>query len=300
MQTLETTQLQVNNLTLLAIQRTLQQTRASLAIADTRISVSIMRHFFERIGDVEIESLRHIISYYLSKPAKDDNDRDKIDLLVTRFCSFPLPSTNNLKLRQVVDNLEEVLEELCHNGVTAELESVQMATIAKLRQLGRALLEARSFNNLIESKLVSQLRQYKINLGDALYTPVVLAEVIKVNIAAHNKFQELYYAEQARLRMETARMLRSLQDSNKQTLLKNSEYPMVGQLSALTIQMQQLLQELKRSLTEQILQDRVARASIEAEGGSITMLIGSLEESLQRSRELLKKLQELYLRTDNR
>jgi hypothetical protein len=252
-----------------------------------------MRRFFERAGEFEPDSLKQIVRYYLSKPAKDENDRDKTDLLVTRLCSNSVPSSNNLKLRQVVENLEEKLEELCRSKRTQELESVQTATIGKLRQFSRAILEARSFNNLIEGKLILHLREYKIALGDGFYSPMVLAEIVKVNVAVHNKFQELYYSEQARLRMETARMLRSLKSTIEMNPIEQPTHPMVAQLNTLTVQMQQFLQALKRDLTDQILEDRVARASIEA-GSSITMLISSLEESLKRSHELLKKLQEIY------
>jgi hypothetical protein len=256
------------------------------------------------MGESEVASLRHIARYYLNKPAKDDNDRDKIDLLMTRFCSHVSTSNNNLKMRQVVENLEEMLEDLCRSKRTVELESVQTATIGKLRQLSRVILEARSFNTLIEGKLISQLREYKIRLAEDFYVPMVLAEIIKVNVAVHNKFQELYNSEQARLRMETARMLHSLKvNTGKHLIIKDNEHPMnpmLAQLGNLTVQMQQFLQDLKRNLTDQILQDRAARASIEADGNSITMLISSLDDSLKRSGELLNKLQEIYARAGDK
>lgn len=75
---------------------------------------------------------------------------------------------------------------------------------------------------------------------------------------------------------------------------------MLGQLNGLTLQLQQFIQDLKRNLTDQILEDRAARASIEADGSAITLLIGSLEESLKRSRELLGKLQEVYARANDK
>jgi hypothetical protein len=284
---------------LIEAQRALQHARASLAIIDGRISVSVIRRFFERVGDFDPNSLKHIVRYYLSKPAKDENDRDKTDLLVTRLCSFVITTNTSLKTRQVVKDLEELLEELSRSKRGIELESVQAAIISKLQQYGRSILDARSFNNLIEGKLIPHLREYKISLGDTFYAPMVLAEIVKVNIAVHNKFQELYYLEQARLRMETARMLRSLQNTGEFNKVEHPTHPMVGQLSGLTVQMQQFLQDLKRDLAEQILEDRVARASMES-GSSITVLIGSLEESLKRSRELLKKLQEVYTSTGDR
>src|SRR5438477_9754043 len=54
------------------VQRALQRARASLAIIDGRISVSVIRRFFERAGEFESESLQQLTRYYLSKPAKDE------------------------------------------------------------------------------------------------------------------------------------------------------------------------------------------------------------------------------------
>jgi hypothetical protein len=293
----------VDSSTLVEVQRVLQRARASLAIIDSRIFVSVMRRFFERVGEFDARSLKHIARYYMSKPAKDDSDRDKIDLLLTRLCSTSMAASGNLKLRQPIENLEAVLEDICNSNHAMELESIQTATISRLRHLGRLILESRSFNTLIEGKLITQLREYKINLGDVFYVPMVLTEIIKINISVHNKFQELYSSEQARLRMETARMLHSLQATDKYVSQKDQEHPlhpMLAQLNSITMQTQQFIQELKRNLTDQIVQDRTARALIEADGNSITLLIASLEESLKRSRDLLNKLQEVYMRLSNK
>jgi hypothetical protein len=96
--------------------------------------------------------------------------------------------------------------------------------------------------------------------------------------------------------METARMLRSHSGSLEVIKLDNPAHPYVSQCSDLTLQMQQLLQDVRRNLAEQIMQDREVRASFEAEGGSISQLITSLEDCLKRSRDLLKKLQDVYTR----
>ncbi|MCS6885925.1 MAG: hypothetical protein RMM17_09915 [Acidobacteriota bacterium] len=279
----------------------IKRVRATLAMIDGQTTVSMIRRFFERIGESDLQSLKQITKYYMSKPAKDENDRDKIDLLVTRLCSVSVTSDKNMKLRKVIDNLEEEIEQLCRSKRGAELESIQTATVARLQQIGKAILEARSLNNLMEGKLLSQFRDFKISLGENFYSPTILAEIVRLNVSIHNKFQELYYAEQARLRMETARLLRTPNTANppKMVLDFAPSHPMVTQLNNLTLQMQQLLHDLKKGLTEQILQNRSARASIEAEGSSLSMLIASLEDSIRRSRELIKVLQDVYSKLES-
>ncbi len=282
------------------IQKDLEDAYAQILLADARISVSVMRRFFEKTGESESISLKHIIQYYFGKPVKDESDRDKADLLLTRFCSIAVTSANNLKQRQVKDNLEALLVELCPIELIKQpLEFVQTAVVSRLRQLCRVIIEARSFNTLIEGKLISQLRDYKISLGDMFFAPAVLTEIIRMNIAIHNKFQELYFSEQARLRTETARMLNSLQ-TGRHLIAKDTQNPLIGQLNNLILQMQQYIQDLRRNLTDQIIQDRSARVSIEADGNSLTSVISSLEESLLRSRNLLSKLQDVYLRLEHR
>ncbi|MBI4851615.1 MAG: hypothetical protein HY819_07460 [Acidobacteria bacterium] len=277
------------------IKLSLEDAQVQLLLVDSRISVSVMRRFFERIGEADSSSLKHIIQYYFSKPIKDESDRDKIDLLVTRFCSEVTNSINNIKQRQVKDNVQAILLEICGTQLTSSLEFVQTAVVSRLRQLCRVITDARSFNNLIEGKLISQLRDYKISLGDMFFAPAVLEEIIRMNIAVHNKFQELYFSEQARLRMETARMLHNLQ-TGRHLIAKDLQNPLVGQLNNLILQMQQYIQDLRRNLADQIIKDRSLRTSIEADGNTFTLVINSLEESLLRSKNLLTKLQEVYIR----
>lgn len=277
------------------IKTSLEDTQVQLLLVDSRISVSVMRRFFERIGEADSSSLKHIIQYYFAKPVKDESDRDKIDLLVTRFCSEVTSSANNIKQRQVKENIQEILVAICDNQTTTSLEFVQTAVVSRLRQLCRVITDVRSFNNLIEGKLISQLRDYKISLGDMFFVPAVLEEIIRMNIAVHNKFQELYFSEQARLRMETARMLHNLQ-TGRHLIAKDSQNPLVGQLNNLIVQMQQYIQDLRRNLADQIIKDRSLRTSIEADGNSFTLVLNSLEESLLRSKDLLAKLQEVYMR----
>lgn len=276
----------------------LEDANVQLLLVDSRISVSVMRRFFEKIGEADSSSLKNILQYYFGKPVKDESDRDKIDLLVTRFCSIATNFSNNIKQRQVKDNVEAILTELCGSLPLPSLEFVQTAVVSRLRQLCRLIIEARSFNTLIEGKLISQLRDYKLSLGDMFFVPAVLAEIIRMNVAVHNKFQELYFSEQARLRMETARMLHNLQ-TGRHLNAKDAQNPLVSQLNNLILQMQQYIQDLKRNLADQIIKDRLVRTSIEADGNTFNSVINSLEESLVRSKTLLAKLQEVYLRTDN-
>ncbi|MBL8151672.1 MAG: hypothetical protein JNN15_17230, partial [Blastocatellia bacterium] len=296
MENLEASGISADANTLLEVQRALQHSRVKLAVVDNQISVSEVRILFERFGEYDNNSLGRITKYYLSKPAKDENDRDKVDLLVTRFCSVASTNEKGLKLRLIIPNLEEQMETLCRSKGTDENQSVQAAIIARLRQLGKAVTDAHSLNSVMEAKLLSQIRNFKISLSEMFYAPIVLAEIVRINVAIHNKLQHLYYAEQARLRMETARMLRSHSGSLEVIKLDNPAHPYVSQCNDLTLQMQQLLQDVKRNLAEQIMQDREVRASFEAEGGSISQLITSLEDCLKRSRDLLKKLQDVYTR----
>jgi hypothetical protein len=277
------------------IKTLLEDVQVQLLLADSRISVSVMRRFFERIGETDTSSLKHIVQYYFAKPVKDESDRDKIDLLITRFCSEVTNSLANIKQRQVKENISATLVEICKGQSSTSLEFVQTAVVSRLRQLCRVVTDARSFNNLIEGKLISQLRDYKISLGDMFFVPAVLEEIIRMNIAVHNKFQELYFSEQARLRMETARMLHNLQ-TGRHLNAKDSQNPLVSQLNNLIMQMQQYIQDLRRNLADQIIKDRSLRASIEADSNPFTLVINSLEESLLRSKNLLSKLQEVYVR----
>src|SRR5206468_337678 len=77
--------------------------RGELDAIDQQLDPSKFRRVFERIGDPGTYSLELVIQYYLTKPTKSKDDRDKLDLLATRWGSFSIPGTKAPILRPAKD-----------------------------------------------------------------------------------------------------------------------------------------------------------------------------------------------------
>ncbi|MBX7219510.1 MAG: hypothetical protein K1Y36_06160 [Blastocatellia bacterium] len=271
----------------------LHQARIEISMIDLQLPPAIFRRFFERVTSYDRTLLRNIVRYYITKSPKNDQDRDKLDLLATRLCTHFFQNEQGIKVMSVLENTRQLLED-CFPGSAADYPpvNIQEATLLTLRKLARSITEVRNFNTLIEGKLVTQMRQTKIELGENFYTPAILNEVVHINVIVHNKFQELYGMEQARLRMESARLMRSSLATGRHVALGSTpRHPTLTQMNELTIQMQRLMQDFKQDMATRALNDRQIRLNLEDDNMGLANLIRNLEDSLRRSRELMEEVQ---------
>ncbi|MBI4747072.1 MAG: hypothetical protein HY774_01165 [Acidobacteria bacterium] len=271
----------------------LNQARVEISMIDNQLPPAMFRRFFERVPNYDRSLLHQIVRFYITKIPKDGQDRDKLDLLATRLCTYITQTEHGTKVMSAIENTPQVLEEVFPgNAADYPPASIQEATLTSLRRLAKSVSEVRNFNTLIDGRLVTQLRQCKIDLGESFYTPSILTEVILINVIVHNKFQELYGMEQARLRMESARLMRSsLTTGRYPTAGSQDRHPTLGQLIELNLQMQRLIQDFKQEIAARALNDRQTRVNLEDEGLAVTNLVRTVEDALRRSRELVDEIQ---------
>src|ERR1041385_2324771 len=94
---------------LVQIQRDLATARTELYALDTTIPVPIMRRFFEKLGRFDRAALGEVLRYYLGKAHKTPDDRDKVDLLVTRYGSYRVDTSAEYATWRSIDGLTEQL-----------------------------------------------------------------------------------------------------------------------------------------------------------------------------------------------
>ncbi|KAF0243946.1 MAG: hypothetical protein FD167_3710, partial [bacterium] len=63
----------------------------------------------------------------------------------------------------------------------------------------KRLLTVRSLRELIEKQILLRLRKLKSGLGDLLFQPAILTEIVALNIDIRSTFRALFLAEQSRL-----------------------------------------------------------------------------------------------------
>lgn len=285
---------EISVVTLHELAQKLNQARIEISMIDIHLPPAMFRRFFERVANYDRTMLHQIVRYYISKSPKNDQDRDKLDLLATRLCTQPVQNEAGLKLLLVLPETNKILEEAFPGNFSDyPSDRIQEATLNTLRRLARSISDVRNFNTLIEGRLVTQLRQNKIELGDNFYLPSILAEVININVIVHNKFQELYGMEQARLRTESARLMRSSLTTGRYVAASTTapKHPMLAQMGELSLQMQRLMQDFKQEIATRALNDRQTRVNLEDDNMALTNLVRNLEETLKRSRDFMDEIQ---------
>jgi cell fate (sporulation/competence/biofilm development) regulator YlbF (YheA/YmcA/DUF963 family) len=281
---------------LAALQRELGTARIDLYELDETVPVHIMRRFFERLGRFERAALGEVLRYYIAKPVRSDDDRDKTDLLVTRYGSYRVESASGAPYWRSIDGLGSHLERL--RGPGDELSATARdAALEELRELRRAVFDVNSFGELIERKLVTRIRDFKVALGDRFFAPSILAEIVETNVAVHNKFQELYQTEMLRLQLESERIAR-LQEDVGRLLPSLDGHHALSELATMAMRMQQILQEVKKEIAEHVIVDRNLRVTVEKESVPLRTLVDSCEEALRQTSDIVKSLHGAYQKAE--
>jgi hypothetical protein len=281
---------------LAAFQREVAAARTELYELDSTIPVNIMRRFFERLGRFDRAALGEVVRFYLTKSLKTPEDRDKVDLLVTRYGSYRVETTNEIATWRSIDGLVDQLA-LLHPTPNDAPAVTRQRTIEDLREMRQLIFGISTFGDLIERKIVTRLRDFKTVLGELFYAPAVLAEVVETNVAVHNTFQELFHSEMVRLQLEADRLTRIQQDVNR-LLPALDSHRALSELGAMTVHMQQLLQEVKKDIAERVIVDRDVRASVEEEGVPLRTLVDSCEDALRQTSDIVKSLHSALQRAD--
>ncbi len=283
---------------LAALQREVNAAKTELYELDMTIPVNIMRRFFERLGRFDRAALGEVVKFYLAKALKTPDDRDKVDLLVTRYGSYLIDTNNNIATWRSIDALGEHLAKL--HPSAAEMPAITRdRTLEDLREMRQVIVSIATFGDLIERKVVTRLRDFKAGLGELFYYPVVLSEVVETNVAVHNKFQELYHTEMVRLQLEADRLTRIQQDVNR-LLPALDSHRALSELGSMSVHMQQLLQEVKKDIAERVIVDRDVRASVEEEGVPLKSLVDTCEEALRQTSDIVRSLHGALQKADAR
>lgn len=177
----------------------LKQLRQLIDNHDERLPAGNLRRHFEQCGTPPKEVLEAVLRYYLSKKSRGAAERDKVDLIVTRWGRINTQADSKAQLQRIPDlaeRLTRIYEELGIELPGCEQEGAAVAALADER---RALMAVKSLRELIDRQVLLRLRKIKDELEDLFFLPAVLTELVEVNLSLHNIFQELLSAEQSRM-----------------------------------------------------------------------------------------------------
>lgn len=193
-----------------AISDELTRVSRELARLDQGISTSILRRFFERVKTQDEKILYNLIKFHLYSDESGLEGHDKLDFLFTRLAERWDPVSNHFEMRQRGE-LVRLLEGFVALRPTRRPLQPEEVDDARERvgQLSEAVRRASSFDALSESGLLDRIRVMKRGLGEAYYSPQVLADTIELSILTKNRFQSLY-GEEERSLLESSRRVDEL------------------------------------------------------------------------------------------
>lgn len=242
------------------LQEILQKLREGLDSWDRHLPVASLRRYFEQFGSPEQETLETLLRFYLSKPTKTAKDRDKVDLIVTRW-GKQLTVESDLEVKTVPDLLDRLILIYKELGLPLELMDGEVTAISTLQNERIVLFNIKSLRELIDKQVLLRIRKIKDEMEILFFQPTILAEIVEVNLNLYNIFQKLLVAEQPRivptqeekntsLKQQTENAISSQTISEGKTSIKNTSLlialeEIAQSLSTLTLQVQGLVEKLR-------------------------------------------------------
>jgi hypothetical protein len=170
--------------------------RQWLAVADLAITPLQLRSFLEK-NSMAPEQQQSMIRYFLHKLPRAENDRDKLDYLLSLF--FSEGSENALNQEELAQQVGEFFT----GTIPSELPASAEMMLHELESLIARLDDFTDFDALVQARIVERARALKISLGEEFYHPRALLTTIRFNLAFREHFEELFHAQVERVRQST-------------------------------------------------------------------------------------------------
>ena len=169
-----------------------------LQLLDMAITPSMVRQALTPDTDPEIAEA--LMRYYTRKRDFTDTDRDKTDLVVTFLYRHPrVPgqwerSGYGLDGALPLSPFEIALIEILADSDTPLLPEEHVQLLREFEPLREQILGFPNFNALIDSGILSRVRELKKSFGRSFSHPGVLATIAPYNIVMGGRFDELFHA----------------------------------------------------------------------------------------------------------
>jgi len=165
----------------------LVQARRLLAVSDLGITPFALRiHAEKQSLGRELEAT--LIRYFLAKKPHAENDRDKLDYILTAH----FLSHSDLPPAQQAAELERACAELTAGVEAAPLRPSDEVMRHELESLIAHVDDFHNFDQLVQARMIERVRALKTNLGEAFYHPRVLPTLIRFNLAFRQRFDTLF------------------------------------------------------------------------------------------------------------
>ncbi len=185
----------------------LDSVQQKLAEDDSRISPHHVRRFFERMRTEDEKVLLSVLRFYFTLRQLDGKAFDKLDFLVT-LVGARTAIDDGRSLVRFPQELHKLFGSFL--GLVKRppvQEGIVRENVGALTSIRREIEACERFEELGSRQLIEGLREAKRRLGPAVYSIDVLSAVLETNLAAKNKFRELYETEERRLQESSQQLI---------------------------------------------------------------------------------------------
>jgi hypothetical protein len=166
-----------------------EQAQQWLLDVDAHIQVHQLRQFLQTTPLASEESLRDLLTHYLSKISKEPSDRDKVDFLLVQFFSHCTPSgleDSDVDLEYVAPVLEPVL---------GQVDTTLPASLKQIAVLLQSAQKCHRLSELLHSGILEQGRKLKVQSGENYFAPAAMVAFARFSFMMRRVFFRLMHED---------------------------------------------------------------------------------------------------------
>ena len=186
------------------VHATLDRMRRWLRLLDQAITPAMLRRAFTTETDPEIAEA--VLRYFTRKKDTSDVNRDKTDLVATFLYRHPRVPGQwerrgfGLDGSLPLSPFEIALIEILADNDVPFLSEEHVQLLRRFDPLQEEAQNCRDLNALLESEIITRVRELKQALDSSFYHPGVLATIAPYNAAFGAKFDEFFHAAATEIR----------------------------------------------------------------------------------------------------
>ncbi len=186
------------------VHATLDKMRRWLHLLDQAITPAMLRRAFT--AEIDPEIAEAVLRYYTRKKDTSDVNRDKTDLVATFLYRHPRVPGQWERRGYGLDGslplspFEIALIEILADTDVPSLPEEHVQLLRRFDPLQQEALGFRDLNALLDSDLITRVRDLKQSLDASFYHPGVLATIAPYNAAFGKQFDQLFHDAAAGIR----------------------------------------------------------------------------------------------------
>lgn len=177
----------------------------ALRDVDRKISPSFVRRFFEKVRPQDEKIAFYLLRFYFAQPDIDEDVVDKVDFLATVAATGQSdPEASASKPRP---QIQKLFENLTSTAVWPRLDAAMAPAIVRaFEELATDVSNAHEFEELLNERLLENVRTMKRRVANGLANPEILTAVAWCNLTSRSVFHRLYEKEERRLDEATGKI----------------------------------------------------------------------------------------------